>query len=831
MNTIYELDKQWKRMLTLENFLGGLTVNEFVQELSKEHDTSAGNTGLSTGGNRDSTFDRLDPKPYIRTFESVLRELKKLKVQCNSKKEHLEQQVTESELAHAKNVLQLNDMFKGIVVNYNVLDEKLSSVTQVVSPLGERLEKSMRTKNAYVKSVELVTYYNEFYTNKGSKKLEQLRTSLDWKQKAQAAVVVKQLLILARKIDTKSLSQSIETTTCIEKYSEVMETELLDNFNLAYRENDFDQLNEIAVILKHFNGGVNMIQSFIKQHEFFNDLESVKQDEADMAAFAAPNMTEKLTNAEIHDMFYPQSLVKNLNEMKSVIKAESIIVKKVFEDRAPNVMKLFLQHLMEKMVEPKATLFLNTSMTISNLAYLRTLHAVYSLINQFIKDVSECLIELNFDKDNLLSNTLDQCFNDIFSKIVFDRSKYFDVEKKCLESILVHMASEFNIYHEKDIKYRTLSNKLSSNKDVKAELGMLSVPGTNSRLSKVNSFIRSHLERDRKGISKSPTLKQSTESTPPPESGDLTHDEDPLCTLSYLDTMLKCAVESLARMMELIPTNSSDFCLELVEVMMFGLVSSYVESALETAYTQLTRLDAFQDTELNLSYLKYVSRTTEMLSLISASIKAIIIPLLNNSPQAKKSVIKLSNAYLRRSEVAINIILDDTVLFLDQKFNHVLSKQNKKDFIPRSQELLDQDTIPGAELVAVLHAIHTQVLRHLKNGNLESFLIEVGNVLYEKLLDHYKKFQVSSIGGVIVTKDIIGYQNIIEEWGIAELDEKFALLRELANLFTVQPDLLESLTNEGRLVSMERKIVTEYISRREDFNNDSFRSKFGINLM
>lgn len=37
MNSLYELDPKWKKLLKTDNFLGGLTVNEFVQELSKDH--------------------------------------------------------------------------------------------------------------------------------------------------------------------------------------------------------------------------------------------------------------------------------------------------------------------------------------------------------------------------------------------------------------------------------------------------------------------------------------------------------------------------------------------------------------------------------------------------------------------------------------------------------------------------------------------------------------------------------------------------------------------------------------------------------------------------
>lgn len=77
-----------------------------------------------------------------------------------------------------------------------------------------------------------------------------------------------------------------------------------------------------------------------------------------------------------------------------------------------------------------------------------------------------------------------------------------------------------------------------------------------------------------------------------------------------------------------------------------------------------------------------------------------------------------------------------------------------------------------------------------------------------------------------MTKDIIAFQTAVEDWDVEELNEKFATLRELSNLFTVQPELLTSLTKEGRLVNVDREIIDEYISKREDYNQDGFIGKF-----
>lgn len=113
----------------------------------------------------------------------------------------------------------------------------------------------------YIKSVELISHYSSFYLQGSSKELENLRVSEVWKQRGRAAILLKNLLVLTRKLETKSLPKTIETTSAIEKYAERMENELLAEFNAAYRENNFNLLNEIAIVLNRYNNGLNVIQS------------------------------------------------------------------------------------------------------------------------------------------------------------------------------------------------------------------------------------------------------------------------------------------------------------------------------------------------------------------------------------------------------------------------------------------------------------------------------------------------------------------------------------------------------------------------------------------
>ncbi|CDH09858.1 related to Exocyst complex component SEC10 [Zygosaccharomyces bailii ISA1307] len=824
MNSVYDLDPRWRKLLSPNNFLGGLTVNEFVEELSKDHSLRGAD------GTAETTFEKLNPKPYIRTFESILKELNVLSEQSSSRKAQLVEQVSAQELEHAENVVQLSQELKKTMYNYEKLDSQLTNVTQVVSPLGEKLEVAIRRKKAYIKSVELISHYNAFYTTGESKFLEDLRSSPNFQKKTQAALLVKNLLLLARKVETSSIPRTVETASNIEKYSEILETDLLESFNNAYRVNNFSQLNEIALILNHFNGGVNVIQSFINQHEYFIDTAQIDLD-AGNQILLEEEFKGELVDSDKHGVIYEKTMVAHLSDIETVIKNESKVVKRVFENRALLVMQKFMQRIFAQKVEGRVDLLLSTAGSLSSLAYVRMLHALYSLLGQFTKDLADFFKLQEIDRDGILSTTVEQSFTELFSKYLYDKSRYFDIEKRSLESILIEKTTNFNITHDKDIRSRSLSGKLNNNLDSGFGLHEIGSSSKN-KFVQLNNFFKSRIDRERLTFGRNNSLRSSN----PPSSDNSQTDskasqnEEDGFSLQEADEMLKCVVESIGRIMELVPNMSGTYIYEILEVMLTGIVGSYVETALEVAYSRAVRMDSSKPPQLELSFMKYISLSTEILSLTSASVKAVFLPLLSNTPSMKKQTIEMTNNQIRRCELLINIILEEVTRIFLNKFSTSLAKQKKKDFFPKSQELLDHDTLPAVEVVNVLNSLHTQAALYLKAKNLEAFLSKIGNGLYDLLIAHYGKFQVSSTGGIIVTKDIIGYQTAIEDWRIPALYDKFTVLRELANLFTVQPDLLDSLTKEGHLADVNKDIISNYISHREDFNHENFMGSVRLNL-
>lgn len=815
MNAIYELDVKWKKILTSDNFLSGLTVNEFVTELSKDQ-ASKQNAPAAVNASIPEN-KQLDAKPFIRTFESVLKELKKLQKETLSRSGQLTQQVSQMEISHAKSIMVSRGQLKDIVQNYDQLDHKLSAVTQVVSPLGTKLEKSIKQKNAYIKSVELISFYASFLEEGDCPELNKLLESSDKRDICQGALILKSLLILTKKLDTKSVPKTQEVTQIIEQLGTDFEVRILQGFNAAYRENDYSRLHQLAWILDTFNNGVNIIKNFTDKHQFFEESSNFSAKES--ALFTDDVFKAELMNPDSHILKYDEKVVEYIQSVFNAIENESKVVATVFENKAPNVMHLFIEKVFELKLRPLVVFLLNSALSLSSLAYVRSLQSYFSITNNSVKQLAEFLSNLKMDSDGKVSACLEKCWKNLFIDILFDRSKYFEVEKRTLENVLVQKASDFNISFDSDIRPRSLANKLNEVTDFKSspELKILT-SRSGGRFSQLNLFLKNKFEK--RFEHENPAQLNITSKK---------IDRD-YFTLSYIDLMIKCSVESLARVTELVPAIADDFTYELVETSLIGVIDSYIESALEVAHAQLNSIDIHRETSIELKFLKYISTATEMISIVSAYIKSIVLPLLQNCPSIKRKVIALSNAYFKKCELLMNLLIVETSKLLNQKFTLILSKQKRKDFLSKSQDFLDQDTETTTELVNVLSSVYSQSALYLKNGNLKAFLTKLGDNLFEQLLNHYKKFQVSSTGGVIVTKDIIAFQTAVEDWDVEELNEKFATLRELSNLFTVQPELLTSLTKEGRLVNVDREIIDEYISKREDYNQDGFIGKFKASL-
>ena len=103
--------------------------------------------------------------------------------------------------------------------------------------------------------------------------------------------------------------------------------------------------------------------------------------------------------------------------------------------------------------------------------------------------------------------------------------------------------------------------------------------------------------------------------------------------------------------------------------------------------------------------------------------------------------------------------------------------------------------------------------------NLTALLTELAIQFRFLLLEHFRKFAVNATGGIMVTKDISKYNELLRSWNLdASFASSFEVLTEIGNLFVIGPDALkERLRGKAGVGgAWEKGDLRPYVLRRED---------------
>lgn len=251
--------------------------------------------------------------------------------------------------------------------------------------------------------------------------------------------------------------------------------------------------------------------------------------------------------------------------------------------------------------------------------------------------------------------------------------------------------------------------------------------------------------------------------------------------------------------------------------------------------------------EPDLSYLPNLRPAIQIMHLMNACINTVLIPLAASNTTVRRDMEKTTNLAVNRLEDKINSIMQRTIDVALAWVSKLLANQKKSDFRPRDDALsgsnswlemlqtpvspipIPHPVRPPLQLIPppiqTCLAIHTFLTRThalttpvLDGPNLTSFLTELALGLRTLLLEHFKRFQVNAAGGLMVTKDLTKYTELLRAW---PLDDSFApsmeILSELGNLFVIGPEALrERLRGWSALMGVEKADLRPFVLRRED---------------
>ncbi|KAJ5741141.1 hypothetical protein N7493_001013 [Penicillium malachiteum] len=848
---------------SLEDFSSrDFIVKEFIETLS---DTAISTRRSAVGTT--STNHPFDPKPLIRTFEGAQQRLDELSGDLELKENELSAAVRRAEAQHSQNLTSLGRKLRQAIDSFQQLDTSLNGpglestggTGNMAVETGRRLEELDRQRRRALDAHFLLECWDGVSNRGEISLLENLRRSGTGEAKVRSAHIARQLLRISQRLDPQSWQQHPSangnhgasspsedghsgqstprrnTREIIEKFSETLEKDLLKQFDDFYRKANFDGMKDCATVLQDFNSGSSVIALFVNQHQFFIDRSQLVTEEVGGDA----ESWEKMADPDAELPGVEPSLQSLLDEVKVVVQEESAIIKRAFP-YYEQVLGKFLQRVFQQSIQQRLEMVLEKASGVSSLAFLRCLQSSRGYISALVDDLKAH--GLTEHPDSISSQTallLDQQLEELFVPY-FVGSSYIEREKRTLEDLFNALLFKFTSYQARRKKAATTF------------MASLSRPGTELLSTTRDAFIARLDSTDISPFQRR-TLLYVAKLGDIPETMRLTEikltEDDGMPNLSDAKRMLKWLAEAVGRGLELsVNADTHKDVSALLNLLLLTMGEGYIDVCLDAAMEAATSQESGKN-EPDFGYLLSMRTTISIATLMVMCVNAVLLPLATVSITTRRDMEKRLNQATTRFEDKINTIEQKTIDGTLAWVSRLLSGQKKNDFRPRESdnpawlEMLQTPTC--ASICAFLTRLHNIARTSLPSSgsNVRQVLTEIALGTRGLLLEHFKRFAVSGPGGLMVTKDMTQYADLLKSW---DLDDEtkatggaLDVLLEVGSLFVIGVEALRERIRGGAAsgttggsggsrstqeVKLSVQEVRAYVSRREDSNTFAMQS-------
>jgi len=826
-------------------------VKDFVENLS-DAAVPARRSAQTVSATQQTSSNAFDPKPLIRTFEHALSRLKTLSEDLEIRENELSASVRRAETQHNANIKSREKELQSAIDSFHQLERTLDGDGDVggnvAMRIGERLEELDRQRQRAQDAKFILQCWVEVSERGDLSGLDDVRRTGGGEGKIRCAHIARQLLKISQKLDpvtngAKSPQASgvhfangvhghDESTDSpggstrgrrhgdklpreiIEKFLESLEKDLLRSFDEFYRRQNFDGMRECAVALRDFSEGNSVISLFVNQHQFFIDRAQLVTE--DLATDT--DIWDRLADPDTEPPGVEPSLQSLIDEVKVVVQEESFIIKRAFP-YYEEVLARFLQRVFEQSIQQRLEMVLNKADSISSLAYLRTLQASRSYIASLVEDLkAHGLTEHPEPASAVTAAVLDQQLDELFVPYLTG-SSYIDREKRNLSELFEGLLFKFTLYHSRRRKIQPSTY-----------LGQLAARGneyiSNARETYLRRLDNADLPSSQKAmLLRIAGLHDKEHGAQGQKEIDVT-DEDGQLSLPFTKRMLKWLAEGVGRGLELASSSNETpkEIRELLHLLIANMGEIYLETALDAANDSAAAAENPRS-EPDLSYITDLRAAISVLHLMLTTLQMLLLPLAASNLTIRRDLNKHTNAFVDRMESKIDSVLQKTIDAALAWTARLLSSQRKTDFRPKDDTNLQLDQLQTSTcrgISSCLSRLHSRAASALSGRVRENFSLELAIGLRGLLLQHFKSYQVSLTGALVVSKDITKYIELLRSWELpSSFDLSLEVLTEVANLFVISPEALrDRLRNlgsgSGGLQGVEKADLRPYVLRRED---------------
>lgn len=234
-------------------------------------------------------------------------------------------------------------------------------------------------------------------------------------------------------------------------------------------------------------------------------------------------------------------------------------------------------------------------------------------------------------------------------------------------------------------------------------------------------------------------------------------------------------------------------------------------------------------TEPDLSYFTGVYTSISILELMISISHSVLLPLAAANVTISRDMERSIGATIARMEDKIGTIRTRTLDATLSWTAKLLARQGRADYRPRDDAhlALNQFQTPTCSAVfAFLGRVRALSARAHGGRNVELFFTELAVGFRALLFDHFKRFQVNLAGGLMVSKDITRYIEMLRTWPLApSFLPSLEVLVEVGNIFVIGPEALKDrLRGVGALTGVDKADLRPYVMRRDDVNSVGVQS-------
>jgi hypothetical protein len=777
-----------------------------------------------------------DPKPLIRTFEQASRRLEELSGELEERENELSTAVRRAEAQHAGNTETLGRKLNQTIESFQKLDTSLKSDRgekwggNVAVETGRRLEELDRQRRKALDAHFLIECWDEVSNRGEITLLENLRRSGTGEGKIRSANIARQLIRISQRLDPKSHGQAngvtspraagitngvtgsrnFNTREVIEKFIETLENDMLKLFDDFYRRQNFEEMKNCATVLQDFNGGASVQATFVNQHQFFIDRSNLVTEEigGDQETWV------RLSDPDAELAGVEPGLQSLIDEVRVVVQEESAIIKRAFP-YPEQVLGKFVQRVFQQSIQQRLELVLEKAESESTLAYLRSLQAARNYISVLVEDLkAHGLTEHPESVTSQTSQLLDQQLDELFTPY-FGGSAYIDKEKHNLQELYKSLLFKFELFHSR--RQKEPKTYLASLRNRGQELLASAREATDAYVKSLD------LEK------MSPTQKRILLSVAGLKNTDKAQldvelsEEDGRLHVVFAKRMLKWLAEGVRRGLELGggAETPKDIAALLNLILKNGL-EVYVEVALEAAADAASAAENAKR-EPDLSYLGSLRMAVHITHLVQSCVNTLLVPLAGSSLTTRREMEKSTRSAVARIEDQINTIEQQTVDGVLNWTTRLLSNQSRTDFRPREEadatvSLEQASTATCDAACRFLGLFHDTAAQSLDGANLDALLTEVAVGFRAQLLQHFTKYQVNRIGGVMLARDVSRYVQLLRSWSLdGQFKASLEVLTELASIFVLLPDALKERLRGQVLGNLGKEYLRPYLLKRDDY--------------